>query len=64
MIFIKIILLFFAILSLVCILEQLYLIGIAVKNKVQVKDNGNARVFLSVVFALCTALLVAFWDKF
>lgn len=64
MIVIKISLLFFSILSLVKLLEQLYLINIVIKNKGKVKDDGWARLILAIVFSLCTSLLVAFWDKF
>jgi hypothetical protein len=64
MLVLKIFLLFFSILSLVKLLEQLYLISIVVKNKGKVKDDGWARLTLAIVFSVCTALLVAFWDKF
>lgn len=64
MIVLKIFLLFFSILSLVKLLEQLYLISIVVKNKGKVKDDGWARLTLAIVFSVCTSLLVAFWDKF
>lgn len=64
MIVLKIFLLFFSILSLVKLLEQLYLINIVVKNKGKVKDDGWARLTLAIVFSVCTSVLVAFWDKF
>lgn len=64
MILIKIALLFVAIFSLIMLIEQNYLIHIALKNKVQVKDNGSSRVLMCVFFSVCTALLVVFWDKF
>jgi hypothetical protein len=64
MIILKIFLLFFSILSLVKLLEQLYLINIVVKNKGKVKDDGWARLTLAIVFSVCTSILVAFWDKF
>ena len=63
MIFVKFILMFLAIVSLILLLEQFYLIRLVVKNKGKVNDNGTARLILSIVFSVCTALLVVFWNK-
>jgi hypothetical protein len=64
MIVLKVFLLFLAIVSLITILEQLYIIGIALKCKANIKDNGLSRLVLSIVFSVSVALLVVLWDKF
>ena len=63
MIVLKILLLFGAVLSLILTVEQFYLIRLVVKNNGKVNDSGLARLLLAIVFSVCTALLIAFWDK-
>lgn len=68
MIVIKLFLLFLAIVSMILLIEQLYLVTIAVnivsKTKCSFKDDGRARLFLTIVFSICASVLVVFWDKF